>query len=336
MWLEKRLSNMKQAAYWNIKEDILSKIKANGGWTNCHAHIDRAYTITQDNWAQSQALRSEKWVLNSELRKNSTVDQIYDRMARACERMLEQGVTALGSFIDVDGDVKDKGIKASMRIREKYKSDLTIRWLNQSSYGLFNEQKESRHWFEVGAEYVDIIGGLLKADQGREAEHLDILLGTAKKMKKMVQVHIDELNIPEEHETELLAKKTIEHGLQGKVAGIHGISINARPEKERQKIYKLMKKADLMMISCPVSWLNERRSESLAPIHNPITPVDEMLPHDLTVGIGTDNIADIWMPLNDADMWLDLRVLLEAARIYDYDALAKIATSNGRKILGLK
>jgi cytosine/creatinine deaminase len=321
--------------YWNIQEDILEKIRSNGGWVNCHAHIDRAYTITKENFASSQKLRSEKWILNDELRKTSTVDQIYDRMAQAIERMLEQGVTALGTFIDVDCNVKDKSIQAAMRVREKYKKDITIKYLNQSSNGLFNEHKEARQWFEVGAEFVDIIGGLLKADQGREAEHLDILLTTAKKMKKMVHVHVDELNIPSEQETELLAQKTIEHGMQGKVVGIHGISINARAKEERERIYTLIKKAKMMFIACPVSWLNERRSEELSPIHNPVTPVDEMLEYGIPVGIGTDNIADIFMPLNNADMWLDLRVLIEAARIYDYDEAVRISTTHGRKVLGI-
>ena len=61
-----------------------------------------------------------------------------------------------------------------------------------------------------------------------------------------------------------------------------------------------------------------------------------MLVHDITVGIGVDNIADIFMPFNNADLWLDLRVLLEAARLHDLDVLAKIASTNGRKILGIK
>lgn len=326
---------MKKQTYWDIKSEMLSLIKKRGGWTNCHAHIDRAYTISKENFASFQRLRSEKWLLNDDIRRNSTVDQIYDRMAMAIERMLEQGVTSLGTFIDVDCNVKDKSIKAGIKIREKYKKDITIKYLNQSSNGLFNTEKQAREWFEVGAEFVDIIGGLLKADADREDEHLDILLSTAKKMGKMAHIHVDELNIPEEHEMELLAKKTIEHGMQGKVVGIHGISINCRPKKEREKIYKQMVKAKIMMIACPVSWLNERRSESLAPIHNPITPVDEMLPHGITVGIGTDNIADIWMPWNDADMWLDLRVLFEAARVYEIEELINIATINGRKILGI-
>jgi cytosine/adenosine deaminase-related metal-dependent hydrolase len=324
------------AEYWDIQDELLGRIKKNGGWANCHAHIDRAYTLTEENFHLSNKLRSEKWTLNDELRRNSTVDQIYGRMAKAVERMLEQGVTSLGSFIDVDCNVKDKSIKAAIKLRERYRNDLTLKFLNQSSNGLFNEEKEARQWFDLGAEFVDIIGGLLKADAGREEEHLDILLGTAKKMGKMVHVHTDELNLNEEHESELLARKTIEYGLQGKVAGIHGISLNARPKSEREKIYKLMKKAGMMYISCPVSWLNSRRSEELTPTHNPITPVDEMLPHDLVVGIGSDNIADIWMPFNNADMWLDLRVLFEAARIHDLDVITDIATVNGRKILGIE
>jgi len=321
--------------FWDIQQEILQKIKEKGGWVNCHAHIDRAYTITRENFHLSQKLRSEKWTLNDVIRRNSTVDQIYDRMAQAIERMIEQGVSAIGTFIDVDCNVKDKAIQAAIRVREKYQNDISIKYLNQSSNGLFNEEKESRKWFEVGAEFVDIIGGLVKADIDRASEHVDILLSTAKKYGKMVHCHVDELNIPEEQETTLLVEKTIEHGMQGRVVGIHGISINARSKEEREELYVLMKKAEMMFIACPVSWLNERRSEALSPIHNPVTPVDEMLPHNITVGIGTDNIADIWMPFNTADMWMDLRVLLEGARIYDIDTLVDIATVNGRKVLGL-
>ena len=65
-----------------------------------------------------------------------------------------------------------------------------------------------------------------RQDVDREPEYFDILLSTAKEKNKMVHCHVDELNLPEEHETELLAQKTIGYGLQGRVVGIHGISLN--------------------------------------------------------------------------------------------------------------
>ena len=315
------------------KRIILKRIKENGGWVNCHSHIDRAYTISPKLYKLANKLRHEKWLLNAQLRKTCTIDEVYDRMAKSLELMISQGVSAIGSFIDIDPHMKDKAIKAAERTREKYKSQITIKFINHSSYGILT--KETRDWFEIGADFADIIGGMVKANADRENEYLDIILQTAKDKKKMTHVHIDEENSPDEKETRLLAKKAIEYGLQGKVVGIHGISINTHPKIYREELYKLMKKARLMMIACPISWLNSRRSEELTPTHNPTTPVDEMVEAGITVGIGTDNIADLFMPYNDGNLWNDLRVLMELNRLYDIDTLVKIATVNGRKILGI-
>lgn len=318
----------------NLKQIILDKIKKNGGWVNAHAHIDRAFTLNPKIYKLANKLRHEKWILNTELRKASTVPQVYDRMAKALELMISQGTYAIGSFIDVDPYMKDKAIQAAQKVKEKYKSQITIRFINHSSYGILT--KETRDWFEVGAEFADIIGGMVKANQDKQSEYLDIILQTAKHKGKIAHVHVDEENTLSEKETELLARKAIEHGMEGKVVGIHGISINTHPKKYRENLYKLMKKANLMMIACPISWLNARRTEELTPTHNPTTPVDELLPNKIIVAIGGDNIADIFMPYNDGIMWNDLRVLMEMNRLYDIDTLVKIATTNGRKVLGIE
>ena len=315
------------------KQIILDKIKDKGGWVNTHAHLDRAFTITPEKFKLVNRFRHEKWKLNADIRKESTVDQIYDRMAQATETLLFQGVTIIGTFIDVDPDVKDKAIRASQKIRDKYKSQVVFKFINQSSYGIFT--KETREWFDIGADFVDIIGGLLKSAQGQEDKYLDILLQTAKEKKKMVHVHVDELNHPDEKETEMLARKTLEHKMEGQVAGVHAISLNAHPKEYREMVYELMKKAQLMIISCPMSWLDARRSETLAPIHNPIAPIDEMVTHNLIVGIGVDNIADIFLPMNDGSIWNDLKALIYENRLYDIDEIVKIATDNGKKILGI-
>lgn len=318
---------------WSLKEQILKEIAKKGGWVNTHAHFDRAYTISGKRLLLMNKLREEKWILNKDIRKSSSVDDIYGRMARATETLLGQGCFTMGTFIDVDRDVKDKAIRAATKLQTRYKN-VVFKFLNQSSYGILN--KKARDWFEVGADFVDIIGGLLKADAGRESAHLDILMQAAKSRKKMLHVHVDENNIPAEDETQMLAKKTIEHGMEGKVVGIHGISINCHPKNEREKLYILMKKARLMMIACPMSWINARRRETPAPIHNPVTPLDELASHGIIVGLGLDNIADIFMAFNDGNLWNDLRLLMECNRYYDIDEIVRVATINGRKILGIQ
>ena len=325
---------MKKVPYLDLKEEILWKIKKNGGWVNAHAHFDRAYTLTKETFRYTNATLEEKWNLNDDIKIHSSVTYIYDRMASASELMLKQGVTAVGTFIDVDDKIEDKAIKAAQKLRDNYKKDIEIKYMNQVHYGVLTPSV--REWFDIGAQFVDIIGGLPERDKGHEAEHLDILFETAKRMDKMVHVHIDQFNDPNQHDTRLLAEKTIEHGLEGKVVGIHGISIGAQKKEYREKLYQLMKDADIMMIASPLGWIDTRRNETFMPFHNALTPVDELVPYGITVALGTDNIADIYKPFITGSMWEELHALLEASHFYEVDELVKIAASNGRKTLGIR
>ncbi len=325
---------MTKPSYFDPKQALLEKIRQRGGWVNAHSHIDRAYILTEENFQLSNASLQQKWALPDEFKAKASVDDIYGNMTLAVETMCAQGVRAMASFIDVDPVIEDKAIKAARKVRDNFKGQIEIRFVNQVVKGVIDP--EARKWFEIGAEFADIIGGLPEKDEGREAEHLDILFETAKKYGgKPLHVHVDQYGLPSQRDTELLAKKTIEHGYQGKVAAVHGISIAAQTKDYREKLYKLMNEAGLLVVTCPLAYIASHRSEELAPLHNSIAPVEEMIQAGLTVGMGTDNIHDIYMPFADGDMWSEMRVLLEACYIRDLDVLADIATVNGLKTLFL-
>ena len=93
--------------------------------------------------------------------------------------------------------------------------------------------------------------------------------------------------------------------------------------------------ADLSFVSCPTACIDHRRNEKLSVTHNAITPIDEMVPLGLTVAIGSDNICDIYKPFSDGNMMTELRFLLEATHFYNIEDLVDIATTNGRKVIGL-
>jgi len=317
----------------NLKDILLEKIRQKGGWVNTHNHLDRAYSIDESSFPYVYAPLRDKWNLVDKVKRESTVDQIYDRMAKATEYFMEQGCQAIGTFIDVDDVIEDKSIQAAILLKDKYGKDVQLKFVNQVLKGVLDPA--AKHWFDLGAQFVDIIGGLPGKDAGRENEHLDVILGTAKALGKMAHIHVDQLNTAEEMETEQLARKTIEHGMHGKVVGVHGISIAAHPLTYRKQVYALMREAKLMMISCPTAWIDHRRSEVMSPTHNSITPTDEMIPEKLIVALGTDNIFDLYKPFSDGDLYTELRFLLEACRFYDLEALSDIATKNGLKTLGL-
>lgn len=323
----------------NPRQLVEQKIKSQGGWVNAHAHIDRAFILNDDNFKLVNGSLQQKWDYPDEYKKSATVEDIYGNMVAVVEDMISQGVQAIGSFIDVDPVIEDKAIIAAKKLRDNYQDKIQIKFINQVVKGVIDP--EARKWFEIGAEFADIIGGLPEKDAGKEAEHLDILFEAAKKNGgKMLHVHVDQFNSPDQRDTELLVQKTVEHGYQGKVAAVHCISVGAQPKQYRQDLYSKLKQADIPVVVCPVGWIDNswvaaQPDDVIGPIHNAIAPVKEMVAAGVTVALGTDNIQDIYKPFNDGDMWTELRFLLEAQRMYDIETLAKISTTNGLKSLGL-
>ena len=317
----------------HIRDEIIKK----GGWVNSHAHADRAFTMTPEKITIYQnANLQQKWDLVDEIKRNSTVDDYYRRFSQAIELMISQGVTAFGTFVDIDAVCEDRAIIAAHKAREVYKSDIILKFANQTLKGVI--EPSAKKWFDIGSEMVDMIGGLPYRDEldfGKGLEAMDILMDKAKSLGKMLHVHVDQFNTPKEKETEQLCDKAIEHGMQGRVVAIHGISIGAHPKEYRKMLYQKMRDAQMMVIACPMAWIDSGRKEDLQPFHNALTPADELIPEGITVAIGTDNICDYMVPLCEGDMWQELSLLSAGCRFTNLAEMANIASINGRKVLGL-
>ena len=320
-----------------LKGHIRAEIIKKGGWVNSHAHADRAFTMTPEKITIYQnANLQQKWDLVDEIKRNSTVDDYYRRFSQAIELMISQGVTAFGTFVDIDAVCEDRAIIAAHKAREVYKSDIILKFANQTLKGVI--EPSAKKWFDIGSEMVDMIGGLPYRDEldfGKGLEAMDILMDKAKSLGKMLHVHVDQFNTPKEKETEQLCDKAIEHGMQGRVVAIHGISIGAHPKEYRKMLYQKMRDAQMMVIACPMAWIDSGRKEDLQPFHNALTPADELIPEGITVAIGTDNICDYMVPLCEGDMWQELSLLSAGCRFTNLEEMANIASINGRKVLGL-
>lgn len=323
--------------FTTLRALITPAIKAQGGWVNAHAHADRAFTLDENTLEIYRTHSLErKWDAVDTMKRNSSVDDYYRRFSQTIELMISQGVTAMCSFVDIDPASGDRAIRAALRAREHYQDQITVLYANQTLKGVIDP--EAREWFDRGAEMVDVIGALPKRDErdfGRGEEALDIVLGTAKSMGKMVHVHVDQFNHAREYETEQLCEKAIEHGMQNRVVAIHGISIAAHSKQYRLRLYEKMREAGVMMIACPMAWIDTPRSEFIAPSHNALTPIDELLPSGVPVALGTDNICDAMVPFCEGDLWRELSLLAAGCRYTDFDQIVRIATTYGKMALGL-
>ncbi|MCX6779991.1 MAG: amidohydrolase family protein [Candidatus Magasanikbacteria bacterium] len=320
---------------WNLKTALLADIKKRGGFANCHAHIDKAFYITKPGLKLSMVDMETKWHMSDKIKKNSSQAEIADRIRCGLDILVDQGVKATVSFMDAYDAVGHKSIDAAVQVNKEYKNKIKFLTITQPLGGL-NDPKARALYEEITAK-ADIAGGLPSKDRPNDNKNFDHLFSIAKNLDKPIHVHIDQENNPRERDTEKLIKYTIKHGYQGRVVAIHAISPSAHPKKYREKIYKQLAAADISVVVCPSAALSMRALDQYqAPVHNSIANVPEMLAAGVTVGLGSDNIADFYQPFVDGDMWTELRMLMEACRYYDFDQLAKIASTNGHKILSIK
>lgn len=318
---------------WNLLSLLREKIAAKGGPVCCHAHFDKAYVITPETLEMTNKHMEVKWDLWKQVKAKYTHENLMERMALSAENMIRQGVKTARTNIDVDSTVGLMCVEAALETKKKYKEKIDIQICSQVLEGALNPA--AQEWIEKAAPMVDALGGLPSRDRPNQAEHLDYIFQMAKKHNKTVDVHIDQNNDPEERDTELLAKKVIEHGLQGRVNAVHCCSLAAQPDDYIKEIAQLIKKADMSVIICPRAMIdNQQPRHKTAPVHNSIGPVPQLLEAGVNVCLGVDNVYDYFCPFIDGDLFTELLFLIEACRYYEVEKLVDIATVNGRKALG--
>lgn len=311
---------------------MLEAIKQKGGFVNCHAHFDKSYYITKEGLDKSMVDMEQKWLMSDDIKKSSTQEQIKERIKTALDVLIEQGCRLTATFVDAYDAVGHKAIDAANKVKEEYKDKIKLLTITQPLGGLID--KEARKLYEEITAKSDLAGGLPSKDRPRDKENYEIMFSIAKNLNKKIHVHIDQENNPNEKDTEILIKYAKKHSYGDKTVAVHALSVSAQPKKYREKIYKEMAEIGMSVVICPSAALAMRQlDEYQSPVHNSIGNVPEMLAAGVTVGLGIDNVYDFYQPFVDADMWVEMRMLQEACRYYDFDQLVEIATTNGKKIL---
>jgi cytosine deaminase len=308
---------------WDMRAEFLQMVANLGGFANYHAHFDKAYLISMENLRLGQVDMQKKWALYKHLKENYTYEDLVERIARGVKTMIDQGATYCRTLVDADSTVRTLPVEAALEVKKRFRNEIRFEIGVQPLQGVLDD--ESRKYFIKACEMADLVGGLPSKDRPMPEKHLDIIMGVAKDLGKKLDVHVDQENNPFENETEMLARKTIEHGLEGRVSAIHAISVSAKPPSDQDRIVRLLKDAGVSVIVCPSAALSMKQLDMNGPLHNSIAPVPKLLDAGVPVHLGVDNVYDLFMPLTDGDLWFECRLLMEACRLYDIKRVAEIA-----------
>lgn len=291
-----------------------------------HLHIDKSKTISKSLLTQSQVHMKDKWYLMKDIKEKYTMLNLKNRMFETTTDIVEQGCKKMRTFIDIDNTIKLDALEAALDVKHYWKNHgIELQLGTQLLEGL--ETTENVELFNKAAPLVDFIGCLPSRDKCPKT-HLDIVFSKAKELDKPVEAHLDQLNIPTEKETELFCDYVEKYNYQGKARAIHCVSLSCHPLEYQTHIAKRLNALNIGVIICPSAAISmTQHAEYDAPLHNSIGPVKVLTDNNVSVGLGIDNVEDIFMPFCDGNLEFELRLLAESTRIYDPNTLIKIATN---------
>jgi cytosine deaminase len=307
--------------YISMRERFMEAVHDRGGFADNHGHYDKAYLITFDTLELGQMPMQDKWKLYRKLKENYTHEDLVQRISRCVEFRESHGVPFQRTMVDADTMVELKCITAALEVKRRYQGRVTLEIGIQPLEGVL--EPGPRKWFEKACGMADFIGGLPSKDAPRPEAHMDFIMSMAKEMGKRVDVHVDQKGVPWENETKLLALKAIEHGLEGRVSGVHSI-ISRKPLYEQQEIAKMCADAGISIHVCPGAEISMEQLDMQGQMANSIPPVPLYRKMGVKVVYGSDNTEDPFMPFSDGDPWYEARFLMDACRTYTKDQVADI------------
>lgn len=347
--------NRRMSLLSSFEREVLGHVQKLGGFYNAHAHLDRAGTLdpaylahigTTSLEASSFPL-SVKQDLVGDLHKGLayTEKDLRERMSREIERQIAFGTTKFDTNIDATPDLPRDGllaIEVALELKKKYADRVAMRIAPTPIFG-FKEGEGRWEVFKEAAKMCDFLSGLPeKDDHSGQADRrgkvgfkraIRMVMELGCELGKEVQFHLDQANDPREHGTEDLLEG-LEWIDQPKITGggpavwiIHMISPSAYTEERFKRLLDGLARHHAGVIVCPSAALSMRQYRPiLAPTHNSLARVLELVKAKIPIRMGTDNICDVFVPQSDGDMLTEIEIASNALRLPTPSIWAKLAS----------
>jgi len=335
------LSARELSPYDNV---LLQDVLKYGGFYNAHAHLDRADTLGDEYLRHINTTPLEASSLPLSVKQNLTGDlhrglayakeNLQSRMSAVLERLISYGTTKVDTCIDATTGVGKDGLLAisvAQELKEKFADRIKLRFAPNPIFG-FKEGSGRWEIFCEAAKVADFLSGLPEKDgtpkvppsDGRIGFecHLRRVIELGWELKKEVHFHLDQANNPEEQGTETLIEALrylgcpqIPNHTGPTVWVIHAISPSAYSEGRFARLVDGLLEFNVGIIVCPTAAISMRQLRPIAsPTHNCIARILELVKRKVPVLLGSDNIADMYVPQSDGDMLTEIKLASHAVR----------------------
>jgi cytosine/creatinine deaminase len=173
---------------------------------------------------------------------------------------------------------------------------------------------------------VETVGGIDPAGFDRDpVRHLDIVFGLAAQYGAGIDLHLHDLGSLGAWELELIAERTRDAGLAGRVTVSHAYGLGQLDHAYQDRIIDQLAQAGVTILTAAVYSF-------------PVPPIKRLRAAGVNVACGHDGIRDLWGPYGSGDMLeraMHVAYRSTFRRDEDIELALDAATYGGARTLGL-
>jgi cytosine deaminase len=259
------------------------------GLVDAHCHLDK--TLCGGPWVPHSAGEAlSDRIANERRRRGELGIPNVDYIASLLERMVVAGTTYVRTHTDIDpatGLATVDGVRAAVA---RMDGRIAVEQVAFPQYGLLTNPGTAELLEEALRSGVETIGGIDPAGFDRDpVAHLDVVFGLAARYGAGIDLHLHDNGSLGAWELELIAERTRDAGLGGRVTVSHAYGFSQVDAAYQDRIIDQLAQAGVTILTAAVYSF-------------PVPPIKRLRAAGVNVACGHDGIRDLWGPYGSGDM----------------------------------
>ena len=306
------------------------------GFVESHIHPDKAFIADRTEGLRAGGPTAQTLV--AELKKQFTVDDIYQRARRVLELAVRHGCTTMRAHVEIDAFVELRGVEAMRRLQRDLAGVLDLELIAFAQEGIFHDrvtQDLLREGVQIGLRWL---GGCPYMDTDQRG-HIDWFFETAQALGVPLDFHADSSDDPALLTCDYIAEQTIKRGMQGRVTVGHLCMLDVLEPAQRAQVIAKLREARIHVISLPATEMHVKARTDVRRTWRGVARLGELRDAGLNVAVSTNNIVNPFTPYGHPDLLRQALITAMVAHLGNLDQMAwllEFITTNAARAIGVE
>ncbi len=305
-----------------------------------HIHLDKVNVLDVVRKNQTGTLTEAIEILWDK-KRNYTNEDVLARGSDVVEKEIKNGILNIRTHIDIDTITGLKALEGVMALKDKYKGIVDIQTIAFPQEGIMKDPGADKLMEEAMKMGCDIVGGMPANENCPEDSlaHVKFCYDLAEKYDADIDMHVDESDDPFHRTLEMVADEAIARHYEGRVTAGHTCALAAYDDHYAAYVIEKVARAQMNVITNPVTNLMLQGRNDHQPIRRGITRVKELLAAGVNMSFGQDCVNDTFYPYGSGDMLQVALITGHAAQLslpHEIEKTFDMITTDAAKILKLE